>query len=73
MLAIEFEGNNLVIQKNERKNVLDLKIASAKLLEASQGERELYLISPSGYGIHWLLVDEGLLVKGLNLKGNDPK
>jgi hypothetical protein len=73
MLAIEFEGNNLVIQKNERKNVLDLKIASAKLLESSQGERELYLISPSGYGIHWLLVDEGLLVKGLNLKGNDPK
>ena len=52
MLAIEFEGNNLVIQKNERKHAIDLKIASSKLLEASEAERNLYQIPASGYGIH---------------------
>ncbi|GMQ31662.1 DUF2442 domain-containing protein [Algoriphagus confluentis] len=65
MLAIEFERNNLVIQKNEQRKVIDLKVASSTLLHASEAERNLYWISPSGYGIHWPLIDEDLSIEKL--------
>lgn len=65
MLVIEFEGNNLVIQKNDVKHVVDLKIASSKLLHASEAEPKLYRISPSRYGIHWPLIDEDLSIEKL--------
>ncbi len=32
MIAIQFEGNDLVILKNGQRKVIDLKIASSKLL-----------------------------------------
>lgn len=65
MIAIQFEGNELIIVKNGQIKVVDLKIASSKLLNASEGERNLYRISPSGYGIHWPLIDEDLSIEKL--------
>jgi hypothetical protein len=38
---------------------------SDRLAQARDFEREEYEISPSGYGIHWPLVDEDLTVDGL--------
>jgi hypothetical protein len=38
---------------------------SARLLAASLTERERFEISPSGYGIHWPLIDEDLSIDGL--------
>ena len=35
------------------------------LSEASEKERNTFEISPSGYGIHWPLVDEDLSIDGL--------
>ncbi len=35
---------------------------SGRLARASQAERELAERSPSGYGIHWPLIDEHLAV-----------
>ena len=43
----------------------DLNIISKKLLNASDIERMLYKISPSGYGIHWPLIDEDLSIQAL--------
>jgi hypothetical protein len=65
MIAIQFEGNELIIVKNGQIKVVDLKIASSKLLNASEVERNLYRISPSGYGIHWPLIDEDLSIEKL--------
>jgi hypothetical protein len=65
MISIQFEGNNLIILKNGERKVIDLKIASYKLLEASEAERQLYQISPSGYGVHWPLIDEDLSIEKL--------
>lgn len=38
---------------------------SKKLLNASPIEREKFELSPSGYGIHWPLLDEDLSIDGL--------
>jgi len=38
---------------------------SARLSNASQYERERLEISPSGYGIHWPLLDEDISIDGL--------
>jgi hypothetical protein len=38
---------------------------SPKLAHANQVEREYIEVSPSGYGLHWPLIDEDLAVKPL--------
>lgn len=38
---------------------------SSRLSTAARVERERFEISPSGYGIHWPLVDEDLSIDGL--------
>lgn len=38
---------------------------SPKLARASQTEREYMEVSPSGYGLHWPLIDEDLAVTPL--------
>jgi hypothetical protein len=65
MIAIQFQGDDLIILKNSQRKVVDLKFVSSKLLVASETERNLYKFSPSGYGIHWPLIDEDLSVEKL--------
>jgi hypothetical protein len=38
---------------------------SSKLADANQTEREYIEVSPSGYGLHWPLIDEDLAVTPL--------
>ena len=42
-----------------------LEKVSQKLSRASDLERNFYKISPSGYGIHWPLIDEDLSISAL--------
>lgn len=42
-----------------------LENVSPKLLAADDLQRSVYKISPSGYGIHWPLIDEDLSVVAL--------
>jgi hypothetical protein len=65
MIAIQFQGDDLIILKNSQRKVVDLKFVSSKLLVASETERDLYKFSHSGYGIHWPLIDEDLSVEKL--------
>lgn len=53
----------LTIDGAEREFVL--RDISSALSNASEAERENWEISPSGYGIHWPLLDEDLSVDGL--------
>lgn len=38
---------------------------SPRLMHASAAEKASFEVSPSGYGIHWPLVDEDLSIDGL--------
>jgi len=38
---------------------------SKKLASANEIQRNLFIISPSGYGIHWPLIDEDLSIDAL--------
>jgi hypothetical protein len=38
---------------------------SAKLKSANDFQRQFFKVSPSGYGIHWPLLDEDLSIEAL--------
>jgi hypothetical protein len=62
---ISFDKEFIIITIEDQ--VVKLKIAevSQKLAKATKTEREDFKISPSGYGIHWRLLDEDLSINGL--------
>lgn len=62
---IRFEKKYMIIEVDETEYKVDLDPLSPKLLAASDVERSLYKISPSGYGIHWPLIDEDISVREL--------
>ena len=55
----------MYLKVDDKEYVFQLEQISKKLLNASQVEREKYEISPSGYGLHWPLLDEDLSIDGL--------
>jgi len=55
-LTAIIDGSN--IQRN-------LKDISDLLETASEKERNTFQVSPSGYGIHWPLIDEDISIDGL--------
>lgn len=62
---IEFRKNKMYLKVNNKEYVFQIEAISKKLLNASQIERDKYEISPSGYGLHWPLLDEDLSIDGL--------
>lgn len=63
---------NVIFEHDEMKLFVDgkqysflLADISERLLHASQFEKEKFELSPSGYGIHWSLIDEDLSIDGL--------
>lgn len=68
MIDVRFDGDRLILEIDGEVKSFELKSVSDKLLVASEQERNFFQISPSGYGIHWPLIDEDLsLEKLLNL------
>jgi hypothetical protein len=62
---LRFEKDYLILMVDNQILKLKLKDISRKLLKATEQERNDFKISPSGYGIHWRLLDEDLSVNGL--------
>ena len=62
---LEFKENNMCLNVDGKEYILELAKISERLAKASPIEREKYEISPSGYGIHWPLLDEDLSIDGL--------
>jgi len=62
---VNFEEDNLILSVDNQVFCFPLPIISQKLLKATETERNIYKISPSGYGIHWLMIDEDLSIDGL--------
>jgi hypothetical protein len=62
---VDFVNNDLVLGVDGKVYRFPLDVVSSRLLAASDMERTVYEVSPSGYGISWLLVDEDLSIDGL--------
>ena len=62
---LKFEDGFLVITIDGESKRFQLKEVSPVLEKASKEERNNFEISPSGYGIHWPLLDEDISIDGL--------
>ena len=62
---LKFEGDLLILTIDGEQKKFKLSEISYALSQASDKERSTYDISPSGYGIHWPLLDEDISIDGL--------
>ena len=62
---LKFENGFLVITIDGEAKKFPLREISPILEKASEEERNNFEISPSGYGIHWPLLDEDISIDGL--------
>ena len=62
---VHFEGDVLHVTIDGRARMFNIHEISQVLLNAPEEDRQMFEISPSGYGIHWPLLDEDISVDGL--------
>ena len=62
---IQFKQKSLILKIDGKELSFPLSKISSKLLNADEVQRNIFKISPSGYGIHWPLIDEDLSVDSL--------
>lgn len=63
--SVAFTDGEMILTVDGTVHRFDLENVSPRLSQATRTERERYKISPSGYGIHWPLIDEDLSIDGL--------
>jgi len=63
--SVRFRGRRMIFVVDDIQYSVDLGEVSPKLIRAEKQDREAFRISPSGYGIHWPLLDEDLSVEAL--------
>ncbi len=63
--GLHFDGNTMILTIDGHEKRFQVSEISPVLQKASQHERDTFEISPSGYGIHWPLLDEDLSIDGL--------
>jgi hypothetical protein len=63
--SVDFDGDWMILAVDGQVYRLPLSQVSDRLAQANEAERQLYRIAPSGYGIHWLTLDEDLSIDGL--------
>ncbi len=62
---VHFEDNILHVTIDGQARMFNIPEISQVLLNAPEKDRQIFEISPSGYGIHWPLLDEDLSIDGL--------
>jgi hypothetical protein len=65
VVEIEFTDSMMVMDVDGKRHEFKLVEISELLSKASSEERNNFEVSPSGYGIHWPLIDEDLSIDGL--------
>ena len=63
--TITFDKDFIYLQIDGKELKAPLEKVSPKLKVAENFQRMFYKISPSGYGIHWPLIDEDISVDAL--------
>jgi hypothetical protein len=59
---ISFIKDKMILSIDGKEIILDIVDISKKLLVASDIKCSMYKISPSGYGVHWPLIDEDISI-----------
>ncbi len=62
---IHFNNEFFIIKINSQEYKFIIKEISEKLAKANLTERQNFIVSTSGYGIHWPALDEDLSINGL--------
>ena len=62
---ISFSDNNMHLMVDGRAYDVDISRHSAKLANAPADQKAHFVLSPSGYGIHWPSIDEDLSIDAL--------
>jgi len=63
--SVSIQGTRLTIVVDGATFDIDLSSHSNILANATQAQRENFILSPSGYGLHWPDIDEDLSIDGL--------
>ena len=63
--SLEFTDTMMLLEVDGKKHEFIISEISERLHNASIEERNHFKYSPSGYGIHWPMIDEDLSVDGL--------
>jgi hypothetical protein len=63
--GLHFEGEFMILTIDGQVKKVKVREISPALWRASEQEKTTFEISPSGYGIHWPLLDEDLSIDGL--------
>ena len=62
---ITFDKDTMSLKIDGKLIKIVLDKVSSKLKSANEFQRQFFKVSPSGYGIHWPLIDEDLSVDSL--------
>ena len=63
--SVKFDNNNIFLLIDGKEKKIALVDISKKLQSANDIQRQMFKISPSGYGIHWPLIDEDLSIDSI--------
>lgn len=63
--SIYFEQELICLKVDGKLIKLPMEQVSTKLRSANEMQRNLFKISPSGYGVHWPLLDEDISINFL--------
>jgi len=63
--VIKFDSDFLILEVDGKTLKVRLSDLSKKLASASDSERNNFIVTSSGYGIHWPTLDEDISIDGL--------
>jgi hypothetical protein len=63
--SVSFRGNKMQLRVDGKDYEVEVFLQSQLLASATPTQRQNFVVSPSGYGIHWPDLDEDLSVDGL--------
>ncbi len=65
VVSIHFSDTHMILDVDGAQHEFVIAEISPLLEKATSQERNTFQISPSGYGIHWPMLDEDLSIDGL--------
>ena len=67
---VRFDKHYLLIKVDGKDYRIDLRLYSKRLASADDRTKMNFVVSPSGYGIHWPELDEDLSIDGMIKSAN---
>ncbi|MBX7142464.1 MAG: DUF2442 domain-containing protein [Chitinophagales bacterium] len=64
-ISVDIDSDFLYLEVEGKEYKFPIAKISQRLLKATLAERKNFQISPSGYGIHWPMIDEDLSIPAL--------